>query len=131
MELEDPLITNLHQALVLDGDFEEAEKVIVKADERKIFQTIAAEAKYTPSWQRLFASNDGNYGYNCVQSKHTLTAIDGDAPCARGGHQLCIDTDREKIYLFGGWDGKRELSDFWCYHIKEARWKLLSSDTAR
>ncbi len=65
-----------------------------------------------------------------VYSKPRLyVCVDGDAPCGRGGHQLCIDADREKIYLFGGWDGKRDLSDFWCYHIRDNRWKLLSADT--
>jgi hypothetical protein len=57
--------------------------------------------------------------------------LDGDSPCARGGHQLCLDANSEKIYLFGGWNGKRELSDFWCYQIKEKKWKLLSQDTSQ
>lgn len=113
IELEDPLIGNLHQSLVVDGDFEEAENLIAKANDRNVFKSFVQEAKYTPTWQRIYASND-----------------DGDSPCARGGHQLCIDPQREKIYLLGGWDGKRELSDFWCYHIKESRWKLLSPDTS-
>jgi hypothetical protein len=55
--------------------------------------------------------------------------IDGDAPCARGGHQMCIDSEYKKIYLFGGWDGKRDLSDFWCFNIRDNRWRRLSSDT--
>ncbi|KAF1802153.1 Muskelin N-terminus-domain-containing protein [Mucor lusitanicus] len=112
IELEDPLIEQLHQSVVVDGDFEAAEKMIVNADEKNIFRSYVENAKYLPTWQKLFASND-----------------DGDAPCGRGGHQLCIDADREKIYLFGGWDGKRDLSDFWCYHIRDNRWKLLSADT--
>lgn len=42
---------------------------------------------------------------------------------------MCIDVDSGKIYLFGGWDGSKDLSDFWCYNIEKQRWKLLSSDT--
>ncbi|GAN02525.1 muskelin [Mucor ambiguus] len=112
IELEDPLVEQLHQSVVVDGDFEAAERMIRDADEKNIFRSYVENARYLPTWQKLFASND-----------------DGDAPCGRGGHQLCVDADREKIYLFGGWDGNRDLSDFWCYHIKDNRWKLLSTDT--
>jgi hypothetical protein len=113
IELEHPIIGKLHQALVTEGNFEQAEEIILNADQnRNLFQQFVQEAKYSPNWHRIYASND-----------------DGDSPCARGGHQLCIDQEREKIYLLGGWDGQRELSDFWCYHIKENVWKLLSSDT--
>lgn len=55
--------------------------------------------------------------------------IDGDSPCARGGHQMCIDTKEGMIYVFGGWDGRRDLSDFWCYNIRLNEWELLSHDT--
>ncbi|GAA5806192.1 hypothetical protein HPULCUR_011722 [Helicostylum pulchrum] len=113
IEIEHASIADLHQSLVIDGNFEQAEKIIADADSNNVFTSFAENAMYTPTWQKIDASND-----------------DGDSPCARGGHQLCIDTDREKIYLLGGWDGKVELSDFWCYHIKENRWKLLSSDTS-
>ena len=34
------------------------------------------------------------------------------------------------MYLFGGWDGNKDLSDFWCYHIPTNKWKLLSIDTS-
>lgn len=113
IELEHPMIGKLHQALVTEGNFELAQDIILEANkEKNLFESFVQEAKYVPSWFKISASND-----------------DGDAPCARGGHQLCIDSEREKIYLLGGWDGKRELSDFWCYHIKENRWRLLSSDT--
>ncbi|GAA5813656.1 hypothetical protein MFLAVUS_007141 [Mucor flavus] len=113
IEIEHASIADLHQSLVIDGNFEQAEKIITDADSNNVFNSFAENALYTPSWQKIDASND-----------------DGDSPCARGGHQLCIDTNREKIYLLGGWDGKVELSDFWCYHIKENRWRLLSSDTS-
>lgn len=59
IELEDPLIGYLHQSLVVDGDFEGAENLIVKANEREIFRSFVQEAKYTPTWQRIYASNDG------------------------------------------------------------------------
>lgn len=33
------------------------------------------------------------------------------------------------LYLFGGWDGTQELSDFWKYDLQKGRWELLSRDT--
>jgi hypothetical protein len=44
---------------------------------------------------------------------------------------MCIDLENAVIYLFGGWDGEKELSDFWSYHITDNVWKLLSSDTRK
>ncbi len=57
---------------------------------------------------------------------------DGDAPLApggRGGHQMCLDVENGVAYLFGGWDGQRDLADFWSYSLKDGRWRLLSADT--
>ncbi|RCH82565.1 Muskelin 1, intracellular mediator containing kelch motif [Rhizopus stolonifer] len=113
LDLEHPLVSELHDTLVSKGDFKSAEEIIIKADKQHVFQSYVKEAKYLPTWQSITAFND-----------------DGDAPCARGGHQICMDPDKERIYLFGGWDGKQELSDFWCYHIKDNRWKLISPDTS-
>jgi hypothetical protein len=44
---------------------------------------------------------------------------------------MCIDSENGIIYLFGGWDGEKELSDFWSYHISDNVWKLMSSDTRK
>lgn len=133
IQLEDPLITRLHQALVLEGNFDEAESIIDEGNSQHVFQSYAEDAKYLPIWQRIYATNDGKKKKkkNGMTMKCLFFLLDGDAPCARGGHQLCLDAYNEKIYLFGGWDGKRELSDFWYYHIKEKRWKLLSQDTSK
>ncbi|KAG2204661.1 hypothetical protein INT47_011956 [Mucor saturninus] len=112
IEIEHPMVEKLHKSLVINGDFDQAEQVILDADKKAIFHPFVKESSFKPDWKKLDAFSD-----------------EGIAPCARGGHQLCIDPEREKIYLFGGWDGKVELADFWCYHIKDNCWKLLSSDT--
>jgi hypothetical protein len=112
VEFEHPLVSRLHRELVVEAKFDEAEHIIRDADTSGIFQPYVQAAKYSPEWQRIYALND-----------------DGDMPCARGGHQMCIDVESERIYLFGGWDGKKDLSDFWSYNIKKQRWHLLSADT--
>merc|ERR1712117_831832 len=50
-------------------------------------------------------------------------------PTARGGHQLVMDPGSQMIYLFGGWDGNRDLSDFWAYNVALGKWTLISADT--
>ncbi|KAI8141192.1 Muskelin N-terminus-domain-containing protein [Fennellomyces sp. T-0311] len=112
VELENPFLTELHKYLVLDADYPGAEQVLEAAHSRHIFKDYAANAEYTPVWKRIWATNEAS-----------------DAPCGRGGHQMCIDVEEEKIYLFGGWNGFCDLADLWCYHIRENRWQLLSADT--
>lgn len=40
---------------------------------------------------------------------------------------LCLIS--ESLYLFGGWDGNRDLSDFWVFSVPSKEWTCLSSDT--
>lgn len=47
----------------------------------------------------------------------------------RGGHQMCIDEENQIIFLLGGWDGTKDLSDFWVYNIQIERWHCISEDT--
>ncbi|KAI9475469.1 MAG: Muskelin N-terminus-domain-containing protein [Benjaminiella poitrasii] len=113
IELEDSIVSTLHQKLVVEGDFKKAEEMIQDANKQGIFKAYVDEAKYIANWQQIQASDE-----------------DGNSPCARGGHQICLDPERQKIYVLGGWDGKQELADFWCYSIKGNRWRLISSDTS-
>ena len=48
-----------HQSVVVDGDFEAAGKIVLEADEKNIFRSYVENARYLPTWQKLFASNDG------------------------------------------------------------------------
>jgi len=43
---------------------------------------------------------------------------------------MVLDSSAQVIYMFGGWDGTKDLSDFWSYNISEAKWKLISANTA-
>ena len=43
---------------------------------------------------------------------------------------MVLDSAAQMIYLFGGWDGTKDLSDFWSYNISESKWKLISPNTA-
>jgi len=50
-------------------------------------------------------------------------------PGCRGGHQMVINSDNQVLYLFGGWDGNRDLADFWAFDISSGKWRLLSLNT--
>lgn len=70
----------------------------------------------------------GNQPYRAVWRQMESTANpDEDTPPhpgTRGGHQMVIDPYSENIYLFGGWDGSRDLSDLWVYNVPKVK-KLL------
>ncbi|KAK0448391.1 Muskelin N-terminus-domain-containing protein [Desarmillaria tabescens] len=71
-----------------------------------------------------------NLGCGALYGRLHGTNADGDVPCPRGGHAMCIDTARSIIYLFGGWDGQKSLDDFWAYDIKDDKWRVLCHSTS-
>jgi hypothetical protein len=54
-----------------------------------------------------------------------------ETPSMRGGHQMCMDSLTGKIYLLGGWDGGKELADFWTFDVSTSVWCCISTDTRR
>ncbi|KAJ3377243.1 Muskelin 1, intracellular mediator containing kelch motif, partial [Entophlyctis sp. JEL0112] len=108
LELEDPLLTSLHQSLVITGDFEASEKIIETAYSRNLFVEYVRDTCYKPEWR--FIPNESH----------------SEKPCMRGGHQMCIDSEEGNIYLFGGWDGQKDLSDFWSFNYGYTPVEFLS-----
>ncbi|GAA5807665.1 hypothetical protein MFLAVUS_001036 [Mucor flavus] len=108
VELEHPLLSDLHNHLVIDANFGAAEQVLNQAHKREIYKPYSESSPYTPFWKQIETD---------------------DSPSARGGHQMCINVQDRLIYVFGGWDGKRDLADFWCFDIEEGKWHLISLDT--
>lgn len=54
VELENPILTRLHTALVKDGDFELAESLVEQVDAQYgIFKSFTQKTKYQPIWQEL------------------------------------------------------------------------------
>lgn len=52
-------------------------------------------------------------------------------PDMRGGHQMCIDADAGQLYLYGGWNGTKELGDLWQFTIATNKWACLSVDSSQ
>ncbi|CAG8499389.1 16163_t:CDS:10 [Acaulospora morrowiae] len=120
MLLEDPFITELHAQLVTNGDFQAAENIMIEASYKGLFGEYIRGCSYSHLWKKIEA-----------------TDADGNSPCMRGGHQMCIDVEARlfilyqagHIYLLGGWDGSNDLSDFWVYDVNNKNWALISADT--
>ncbi len=87
-EFEHGLLTNLHQKIVIDGDFDSAEKVINQAVSENLFDEYISELPYKPKWNRIVPTPGPN-------------GVVPLTPSMRGGHQMCIDSESGVIYLFG------------------------------
>ncbi|CAG0882896.1 unnamed protein product [Cyprideis torosa] len=109
IQLEHPVLTELHSSLVERGDFEATERILERCVEQGMMDKFLVNQELTPIWTEITGC--------------------GPRPGMRGGHQMCIDPDEKKMYLFGGWDGSQDLADFWVYDIESNQWTCLSQNT--
>ncbi|CAG7818322.1 unnamed protein product [Allacma fusca] len=120
IQLEHPLMTELHDILVMKGDYAGAEKFLERSADKNLFHDFISQQDYQASWApispEINSDGDNHHG-------------GPDRPGMRGGHQMCIDPHGEVIYLFGGWDGNQDLADFWCFHLTTSKWTLISPNT--
>jgi len=156
IQLEDPLLTELHKVLVNEGDYNKTELLIQKCLEDGVFSDYISRQQPRPDWTALILPDNlmsddviVTTSANIVSdvTTHLDTSEkdpdgDGDGgeasvrilppaqPSPRGGHILVIDSLHQNIYMFGGWDGSRDLSDLWLYNIVSTKWTMLSADTA-
>ena len=113
-QLEHPLLRELYHALVSQGSFDAAESMLERALEMGMFDDYLSSCDYKAIWTR-------------IAPKDEKTAL----PCMRGGHQMCIDSEADHIYLFGGWDGTKDLSDLWRYSLVSGEWVCLTNDAKK
>ena len=76
-----------------------------------LFNDYILDLPYKPKWNRIVGT--------------------APSPSMRGGHQMVIDPQDGIIFLFGGWDGTKDLADFWAFNQKEREWKCISMDTRK
>ncbi|RUS82092.1 hypothetical protein EGW08_010137 [Elysia chlorotica] len=118
--LEHPLLTQLHTILVINGDFKACEDFIIQGRNEGMFDQFLGQQEYQSEWTAIEP-------INARKPEPPSEA----RPGMRGGHQMCIDVRTETIYMFGGWDGNRDLSDLWSYHLPSQTWTCLSDDTEK
>uniref|UniRef100_A0A3Q3BLH4 Muskelin 1, intracellular mediator containing kelch motifs n=1 Tax=Haplochromis burtoni TaxID=8153 RepID=A0A3Q3BLH4_HAPBU len=129
--LEHPMLTHLHDRLVLQGDFDACEELIDKAVRDGLFNQYISQQEYKPRWSQIIPKC--NKGTSAQEINRDDMNSDGDdnRPGMRGGHQMVIDVQTETVYLFGGWDGTQDLADFWAYSVQENQWACISRDTEK
>lgn len=78
-----------------------------------LFDEYITNKDYTPCWEQLEPLDNSQ-----IQ------------PGVRGGHQMCIDPYTSTVYLFGGWDGYKDLNDLWSYDVNAQLWTRICTDAA-
>lgn len=120
VQLEHPMLTELHDMLVKRGDFPGTENFMEKCClEQGLMDKYLNRQEYKATWARQLV-NGGPMG-----DALTLGQDQRPRPGMRGGHQLVIDNVNDRIYLYGGWDGTGDLSDLWVFDLKEKSWRLI------
>jgi hypothetical protein len=111
VELEHPLLSQLHSVLVGQGDFLAAESLMKQAAEDGYLEGFVSQQPIQAKWI-------------------PITPTSEERPGMRGGHQMCVDSSRGTIYMFGGWDGTNDLCDLWQFSVELLQWKCLCADTS-
>ena len=114
-QVEHKLVTALHQSLVINGDFEHAERIWAEMAENGLMDGYLRNldaGSVRGVWKKLEGRDR-----------------DGDVPSARSGHAMCMSRDG-KLWVYGGWDGKRSLDDLWMYDVSKDRWEMVCAHTS-
>ncbi|KAL4226060.1 Muskelin 1 [Mactra antiquata] len=117
VDLEHPILTELHNQLVTQGNYDACENLITRACEEGLFEQYISDQEYKPKWTPIEPVSAGSESFD-------------NRPGMRGGHQMAIDLHTETLYLYGGWDGNQDLADLWSYHSPSKQWTCISRDTA-
>ncbi|KAG9345727.1 hypothetical protein JZ751_008871 [Albula glossodonta] len=132
--LEHPMLTDLHDKLVLKGDFDACEELIDKAVRDGLFNHYISQQEYKPRWSQIIpksSKGEGDDSRPGMRGGHQMSG-----PSARSCHKMCIDSQRRQIYTLGRYldssvrNSKSLKSDFYRYDIDANTWTLLSEDTS-
>lgn len=104
------MITQLHQLLVKAGEFDKVEQLLLEWCRNGYMDSYLERNDYKYLWKDL-----KNYEY----SKDVLY------PLNRGGHQIVVDSKRRLLYMYGGWDGYKDLTDMWIYDMESSKWSKV------
>ena len=107
------MVTQLHSSIVLQGDWQEAERLLKEISGAGLYHTHLQSRQSHAIWNQLRSSDE-----------------DEALPSPRGGHAMCIDHQNALIYLFGGYDGYDSLDDLWVYEIEKKEWRCMNEHTA-
>lgn len=171
VRLENEALSQLHTHLVVEGDYDKVESIIMyhlgaRDDDGLCYvkppNVCLNNDRYDPNGMAVENGTDESVNQDSIadnsrgsfilhkylQSKcppkpswtplHLGKSVSNDSqdanalhPPMRGGHQMCMDSDNGKIWLIGGWDGSKDLGDFWEYDCSSCSWKELVDVNAR
>ncbi|MEQ2170202.1 Muskelin 1, intracellular mediator containing kelch motif, partial [Goodea atripinnis] len=96
--LEHPMLTHLHDCLVLQGDFDACEELIDKAVRDGLFNQYISQQEYKPRWSQIIPKC--NKGPSSQEISRDDMNSDGDdnRPGMRGGHQMVIDVQTGETF---------------------------------
>jgi hypothetical protein len=66
--LEDPLLTELHDELVSNGNFDRTETLMSQAAHKNLFGEYIAECVYKPKWRKIMSTDLGKNLYPLMVS---------------------------------------------------------------
>lgn len=111
------MLMELHKELVVNRAFDACERIVEQAANEGLFNHYISKQDYKPRWNAIVPLTKGS------------SDATNNRPGMRGGHQMCMDTDSQILYLLGGWDGMIDLPDFWAFNVDAGQWSCLSRET--
>lgn len=116
--LEDSMVTRLYHSIFQStyssplDIFLPVEQILDEAEKLGYFNNYTQSIPYKSKWINILSHNPQ----------------DKSRPSPRGGHQMILDTQRDKIYLFGGWNGSSDLGDLWSFDLTSNKWHCITQD---
>eukprot|EP00033_Pygsuia_biforma_P002376 GCRY01002630.1.p1 GENE.GCRY01002630.1~~GCRY01002630.1.p1 ORF type:complete len:858 (-),score=233.66 GCRY01002630.1:127-2700(-) len=108
-------VTDFFNFLVKEGDFVQAEQILITLAHKGAFDEYLSTFAYRVAWSKLTSPQ--------------LQSNAGVFPQPRGGHQVVVHSETNKAYMFGGWNGQNDLGDFWSLDLNTLTWDLIHGDT--
>ena len=124
--MESSIVSLIYETLVTKGNFKETERIL-EENQIKLFDSFLRE-KRKFSFQISFNLINNNNS-TPINEEDSMKKPKTFRPIGRGGHQMVIDSNDQKIYLFGGWNGFKDLNDFWSFNLLTNEWTLISQDS--
>ncbi|CAL1706336.1 unnamed protein product [Somion occarium] len=122
---EHPTLTQLHKSLVLQGDYPVAETLLSSCASQGLLSEAILQFQPSAEWSRIDSDAlKEEFMQTDEVNEHPTPRI---KPSPRGGHAMCLDRANGLIYMFGGWDGRKSLDDFWVMNVRERQWRLIST----
>lgn len=105
VDIDHQVIKNVKE-LVASRSYDDLEMYLSKLGNEGVFDEFIEAMPYVATWTE-------------IERKYVC-------PCNRGGHQLAKLDD--SLFLYGGWDGEKELGDMWMFDVDKETWTDVKSN---